>query len=50
MNAAFFYAISAFFVYKLVVSLKEKERLREEKKKTKLARREKEKAGKQKKK
>lgn len=40
----------SFFVYKLVVSLKEKERLREEKKKTKLARREKEKAGKQKKK
>ena len=45
-----FLFLSAFFVYKLVHRLKEKERVREEKKKLKQQRKEKDKTGKQKKK
>ena len=41
--------VSAFFVYKLVRSLREKEKVKEEKKKVKLQRKEKEAARKQKK-
>ena len=43
-NAVIFH-FSAFFVYKLVMSLREKERAKEEKKKLKQARREKDKTG-----
>ena len=47
---SYFLFFSAFFVYKLVMSLKEKERLKEEKKKMKNQRKEKEQMKKQKKK